>query len=401
MKQIYKQMTKAMALVALFLFAGNASASEKWAAYNGNTQVSVTIRTTYQQTFVSNLQAKANTQITYSHSGTTGSPENYVGVPVATTNTLYLKPTTAGYINLRFNCAENSPATVTIYDSTTGENVASLNVTVAARTNTDTHGDIVLFEVAANHEYEIQATAKYYLLRVNKYESSEIAAINETMDASTMQSAIGSGKTIVKMQRALKAGVWNTFCSPIRIGTSAVKEALKCDKVYVLDKFESNKITFKELKGDDGLPYISAGTPCLIKPSENVSVISISNSEHPATYNPQTATSNGLSFVAVLASTNIYDANQRNYFVSNNTLQYPSSEANGTIKGMRAYFQLPSGVTVKDFTFEDDATGIISVESDPFQENGNVYTIDGRNMGNAKNLSRGLYIQNGRKFIVK
>ena len=352
--------------------------------------------------FVSNLQAKADRrQITYSHSGTTGSPENYVGVPVETTNKLYLKPTTSGYLNLRFNCAANTPAAVTIHDNTDNKDVASLNVTVAARTNTDTHGDIILFEVAANHEYEIQATAKYYLLRVNKYESSEVATISEEMDATTMRSAIGSGKTIVKMNRALKADTWNTFCSPIRIGTSAVKTALKCDKVYVLNKFESNTITFKEMKGSDSEPYIAAGVPCLIKPTEAVSVITISNDSNPATYNPQTATSGNLSFVAALAATNIYDANNTNYFISNNTLKYPSSEANGTIKGMRAYFHLANGATVKDFTFEDDATGVISVESDPFQENGNVYTIDGRNLGNAKNLTRGIYVKNGRKFIVK
>jgi hypothetical protein len=399
MKKFY---TKMMALACMFLLVGaNAWASEKWVAYNGSTQVSVTISTTYQQTFVSNLQAKADAQITYSHQNTTGSPENYVGVPVATTNKLYLKPTTAGYVNLRLNCSTSSSATVTIYDSTIGENVASLNVTVTPRTNTDTHGDIVLFEVVANHEYEIRATGKYYLLRVNKYESSEVATINDEMDATAMQSAIGSGKTIVKMNRALKAGVWNTFCSPIELGTSAVKKELKCNKVYVLDKYESNTITFKESKGEDGEPRIEAGVPCIIMPTEAVSGISISNSEHPATYNPQTITSGNLSFVAALASTNIYDANHTNYFVSNNTLKYPSTEANGTIKGMRAYFHLANGATVKDFAFEDDATGIICVETDPFEENANVYTIDGRNMGNAKNLSRGIYVQNGRKFIVK
>lgn len=400
MKKFY---TKMMALACMFLLAGaNAWAVEKWACYNGSTQVSITIGTTYQQKFVTNLQAKADVQITYSHKTQTGSPENYCGIPVATTNKLYLKPTTDGEMNLRFACPENSPATLTIYDSTTGKNVASINVTVAARVQSDYQGDILLFEVVADHEYEIQATGKYYLLRVNKYESSEVTTVSDDMNATEMQAAIGSGKTIVKMQRTLKAGVWNTFCSPIQLGTTAVKEALKCDKVYVLDKFESNTITFKEMLATDGhSPILEAGVPCLIKPNETVTEIKVSNGDFPATYNPQKATSGDLSFVAALASTNIYDSSNSNYYVSNNHLYYPSSQENGTIKGMRAYFHLANGATVKNFSFEDDATGIICVETDPFEENANVYTIDGRNMGNAKNLSRGIYVQNGRKFIVK
>ena len=396
-----------MALICLLLCGGvNASAVEKWVAYDGSTQVSITITTSYADKFVSNLQAKAYSRITYSHSGITGSPENYVGVPVETTNKLYLKPTTSGYLNLRFNCAANSPATVTIHDNTDNKDVASLNVTVAARTNTDTHGDIVLFEVVANHEYEIIATGKYYILRVNKYESSDVASVSETMTASDMQTAIGSGKTVVKMQRTLKAGIWNTFCSPIQLGTSAVKVALKCDKVYVLDKYESNTITFKELKGDDGEPYIDAGIPCLIKPTKDVTEISVSNSSHPATYNSQTVTSGNLSFVAALAATNIYTSDHSKFYLNTSgNLVYPTSgeDNKGTIKGLRAYFQLASG-GVKDLNivFDDsEVTGIKTVERNIFDE-GRVYSIDGRYMGDSTdNLSRGIYIQNGRKFVVK
>jgi hypothetical protein len=410
MMNVYKQMTKAIALVALFLIAGvNAWASEQWAAYDGEQQVSITITTSYQQKFVSNMQAKADTQITYSHSGTTGSPENYVGISVPTTNLLYLKPTTDGYLNLRFSCVSGSPCTVTIYDSTTGENVASLNVTVAARTETDVSGDIVLFEVVANHEYEIQSTGKYYLSRVNKYESSEVATVSDEMNATAMQAAIGSGKTIVKMQRTLKAGVWNTFCSPIQLGSSAIKAELKCNEAYELKTYSATAktITFKRTE------VIVAGKPYLIMPTEAVSEITVSNNTNPATYNPQSVTSNGLAFRAALGATNIYttgDASSTKFYLNaQGKFVYPTSNTgnNGTIKGLRGYFEWTNGVPAHDvkamtFIFDDDETGIITFEKDIFNENATIYSIDGRNMGNSKeNLTRGMYIQNGRKFIVK
>ena len=92
------------------------------------------------------------------------------------------------------------------------------------------------------------------------------------------------------------------------------------------------------------------------------------------------------------------------YFLSSDgtSLFYPESREKGTIKGFRAYFELPDGASVKALSFDDDATGIITVEKDIFNEYGNVYSIDGHLVGNFReNLTRGIYIQNGRKFIVK
>ena len=74
---MYKQMTKAIALVALFLTVGvNAWASETWEGYVSGQTVSVTITTSWANKFVTNLQAKANSQITYSHSGTSAWSES-------------------------------------------------------------------------------------------------------------------------------------------------------------------------------------------------------------------------------------------------------------------------------------------------------------------------------------
>ena len=404
---MYKQMTKAIALVALFLTVGvNAWASETWEGYVSGQTVSVTITTSWANKFVTNLQAKANSQITYSHSGTSG----LVGVEVSGTNKLFLKPTTDGYMNLRFCCANGSPLTVTIHDNTDNKDVASVSVVTVAVNNTGIYGETVLFEVVADHEYELQASDSktYYLTIVTKIENSDIAVVSDEQSESAMQSAIGSGKTLVKMHRTLTAGVWNTFSSPIKLGINAMRAELKCNEAYEMKSYNAtdNTITFQ--KTDN----IVAGKPYLIKPTEAVTEINVSNRSNPATYNPQSVSSGNLSFVAALAATNIYttgDASSTKFFLraSDNKLVYPTSnEGNrGMIKGLRAYFEA-TGSLVKDMTFifedEDDPTGIITVERDIFQENGNVYTVDGRLVGNSKeNLSRGIYIQNGRKFIVK
>ncbi len=395
MKKFY---TKMMALACMFMLAGANAWADSWVAYSGGDDahnISITITTSYADQFVTNLQAKANTQITYNY--THGETLTLIGVPVTGSNKLYLKPTTDGFLNFRLACASGNPLTVTIHDNTDNKDVASVDV-VTPTVTYDYKGETVLFEVVADHEYVLNASDNktYYVTVVSKMESSETLSLSEEQTASEMESAIGEGITLVKMHRTLKAGVWNTFSSPIQLGTNAMRAELKCGgEAYELSGFSDSKVTFRKTD------KILANTPYLIKPTENVTDITVSNRSHPASYAPKTITKNGMSFIAVLGATNIYDANNSNYFVSNNTLKYPSSEANGTIKGFRAYFHLADGATVKDFSFEDDATGIICVETDPFEENANVYTIDGRNMGNAKNLSRGIYVQNGRKFIVK
>ncbi|MBQ6085011.1 MAG: hypothetical protein IJK94_00745 [Bacteroidaceae bacterium] len=118
-----------------------------------------------------------------------------------------------------------------------------------------------------------------------------------------------------------------------------------------------------------------------------------------------------MSFVPTFKPTDIYttgDENSTKFYLNNDGyLVYPTSNAgnNGKIKGFRAYFEWAGGGSVKDMTFvfdDSETTGIKTIEHDIFGENGRVYSIDGRYMGDSTdNLSRGIYIQNGRKFVVK
>lgn len=403
MKKIY---TKMMALACMFLLAGaNAWAADGWNAYNKTGTNSITVTTTYQTLFSANVQAKADQQITYTRNY--GVTNVKAGLQVTSSNKLYLMPTTAGYLNLRLACESGYPLTVTIHDNTTNQDVASVNIVTPVSTLTY-HGETVLFEVAANHEYVLNASdgRTYYFVVITKTESSEMLELSEEQTATEMQTAIAGGTYyITKIHRSLTAGIWNTFCSPQRLGINAVRAELKSETPYEMTSYNTTDKTITFTASD----HMDPNKPYLIMPSEDVSEITIFNST-AAAYDPQTVTSNGLSFVAALGATNIYttgDENSTKLFLNKSgKLVYPTSnEGNrGMIKGFRAYFQIPSGGLVKDFILEneDDPTAIIRVEQDIFNETGRIYSVDGRYMGDSKeNLSRGIYIQNGRKFIVK
>ena len=407
MKKFYKQLTKVIAVVALLLIGSvNASAVDTWLAYVSGQTVSITITTSYANQFTANLEAKANQQISYSCAS--GS-QTTKGFAVTSSNKLYLRPTTAGYMQVRLACASGNTLTVTVHDNTANQDVASVDVVTAVSTLTEIRGETVLFEVEANHEYVLNASSgTYYVTVVTKFDNTDVVELSEEQTAAQVQSALNTGHdiVIVKMHRALTAGIWNTFSSPIRLGYNAMKAELHCEVAYEMQSYNASDKTITFKSSD----HIDANKPYLIKPNEGNTLLTVSNRSNPASYAPQTVTSNGLSFVAALGATDIYttgDENSTKLFLNKSgKLVYPTSnEGNrGMIKGFRAYFQIPSAGLVKDFVFEDedDPTGIIHVEQDIFNENGRIYSVDGRYVGDSKeSLSRGIYIQNGRKFIVK
>ena len=87
------------------------------------------------------------------------------------------------------------------------------------------------------------------------------------------------------------------------------------------------------------------------------------------------------------------------YGVVPSTGKIQKGSANATLKGLRAYFELPAGTGVKELgiSYEDDATGISQFVATP--ENGAIYDLNGNKV---KNLVKGqVYIMNGQKVLIK
>ena len=61
--------------------------------------------------------------------------------------------------------------------------------------------------------------------------------------------------------------------------------------------------------------------------------------------------------------------------------------------------QVPAGVM--GFAFDDALTGITGINAEEILSDGPVYTLSGVRVQNAANLQKGIYVKNGRKFIVK
>ena len=111
-------------------------------------------------------------------------------------------------------------------------------------------------------------------------------------------------------------------------------------------------------------------------------------------------------FIGTYSPVSIYTDEKTNlYLGADNKLYYPTA-SDFTVNAFRGYFQLKLGDNeVKAFKLyfgDDEATGIISVHDSGFTVNGSDawYTIDGRKL-DGKPTQRGIYINNGKKTIIK
>ena len=121
-------------------------------------------------------------------------------------------------------------------------------------------------------------------------------------------------------------------------------------------------------------------------------------------------------FIGTYSPVSIYTAEKTNlYLGADNKLYYPTASG-FKVNAFRGYFQLKQGLTagkpsnsnqasVRAFKLnfgDDEATGIISVHDSGFMVNGSDmwYTLDGRKL-QGKPTQRGIYINNGKKVVIK
>ena len=416
MKKLYKQLMKTSALICLLILGtGNVWGAKTW---TGGSTSPGTYSSTYKQIGSTTVYLKGNgNNISYDTS--------IMGFKIKFKTYVYLSArNTDGIVTITLQGAGSlSNNDVTISESTTGFSVVEHVVT---KNSTAGAGTSITFEMKKDLDYSIYSSQQLFIKKVVfNVEGTDFIVLDETESKSNNESLINSAKAtnsdmkMLKLVRTLKAGQWNTFCLPVTINSVTAptfSTQLKCEAAYELADYDNSNhtITFSPIKAtNSGANIYRANTPCLIKPSEDIVNPIILGGGAIQEVSNLTVTKGDITFTGVYGAENIYttgDDNSTKFYLNNDGyLVYPTSnEGNkGMIKGLRAYFEWAGGgsVSVKDMTFvfdDSEITGIKTIEHDIFGENGRVYSIDGRYMGDSTdNLSRGIYIQNGRKFVVK
>lgn len=193
--------------------------------------------------------------------------------------------------------------------------------------------------------------------------------------------------------RTIKTGGWNTFCAPFNM-----------DETQIAEYFGSGTEVAQLKEGsftDDMLHFklateIVAGKAYLVWPdiSADFTEKAIENVTIAATDPATGITQAGYTFQGVFEPTELA-ANTDFIVVADNKIVKTSG---GNIKGFRAYFKGRSNARATTFVIDDtEATGIITAEGEVVMD-APVYNMQGQRV---KGSTRGLYITNGKKYVVK
>lgn len=214
-------------------------------------------------------------------------------------------------------------------------------------------------------------------------------------------------------------GGWYTLCLPFALTADDIKTTFK-DALF--NEFESVSVNAQgvaQLKFKK-VTETKAGIPYMVLPRGTTVEKPVFNNKTIEKTTPQTITrtckaSDGeqlsYQFVGVYDPTVVSGENNVRFVGGNQGTELLIPDGKGTIKGLRAYFVFPNNsngnITLAKLNVEDDSTtGINTVlrpEANVTDANTSaIYTLSGQKVQKKNNsLMPGVYIQNGKKFIVK
>ena len=249
---------------------------------------------------------------------------------------------------------------------------------------------------------------QYRAFKFDYYKTDELAQLNVNEGNSTViDNSENNQVRNVTLTRSLGSGYWNTLCLPFSVseGELANPNLFKCKdtvtggvKVFAISGYENNVVKFTRCSS------IEAGKPYLIKPNADVST-ALSLKGRKISTTVQEEVKNGVSFVGFIEPTNISNINNAVYLATDGYLKKQTGD--NMMKGMRAYFVLPSSSQAKDYTFvfeepEDEISlyvPAVAASVEGFEDN-RIYNLNGLLMGTDESqLPKGIYVKNGRKFV--
>lgn len=210
----------------------------------------------------------------------------------------------------------------------------------------------------------------------------------------------------VTLQRTLSKEYWNTFCVPFALDAEQVTQYF--GEGTQLRTYEgncnNNTVYFATVDNiEAGKPYImKPGNAVVQNPTfEGVSMVATdldTNGNPQAVGDASTVQMKGIynHVTLVQDKTNIYIG-------AGNKFYYPADAEACQMNGLRAYFIVPEGTDIKKLRANlDGATTSLGEIFDTEESNTPVYNLQGQCVGNSlSTLKSGIYVQNGKKVVVK
>lgn len=228
-------------------------------------------------------------------------------------------------------------------------------------------------------------------------------------------------------------GAWSTLCLPFDLTDFKVRKAFGDSIVYA--EFDRVDLTKKEIHFKSTTGGMTAGQPYLIKNSkatidnffaDDVTFTKTGIETINKNRRRSTKEDKGYYYVGLLEPTEVnnngdatYNPNNRAVYIANpdneGVQKLKKLKTNGTIKAFRAYLYFPvsnnefeagdkesSLFLSLDDILDGGITGVDKITVDGKPVNNNIYNLNGQLVGtDASVLPQGIYVRNGKKFVIK
>ena len=203
----------------------------------------------------------------------------------------------------------------------------------------------------------------------------------------------------VQLKRSLIPAQWNTFCVPFTISADVIADKFGAGtKVYTFGSMNGNVMNFV------ASTTIEAGKPYIVKPANTVVNPTFTGVNIVAS-DPVQLGADGFFMQGTYGAKTDLTTDGTNLFLGEGNKFYkPSGATTARMKGMRAFFIVPQGTNLAALranidgatTAIDELTTVVEQPTD-----NRIYNLQGQFVGTSFEGLHGVYVQNGKKVLVK
>ena len=203
----------------------------------------------------------------------------------------------------------------------------------------------------------------------------------------------------VQLKRSLSPEHWNSFCVPFAISEDVIAEKFGAGtQVCTFGSMNGNVMNFAHSTS------IEAGKPYIVKPTQEVVDPSFTGVNIEATAAKKVG-ADGYFMQGIYSAKTDLTTDGTNLFLGDGNKFYkPAGATTAKMKGMRAFFIVPQGTNLAALranidgatTAIDELTTVVEQPTD-----NRIYNLQGQFVGTSFEGLHGVYVQNGKKVLVK
>ena len=203
----------------------------------------------------------------------------------------------------------------------------------------------------------------------------------------------------VQLERTLSPEHWNSFCVPFTISADVIAEKFgEGTQVCTFGSMNGNVMNFAYSTS------IEAGTPYIVKPTKEVVNPSFTGVNIEATAAKKVG-ADGYFMQGIYSAKTDLTTDGTNLFLGDGNKFYkPAGTTTARMKGLRAFFIVPQGTNLAALranidgatTAIDELTTVVEQPTD-----NRIYNLQGQFVGTSFEGLHGVYVQNGKKVLVK